>query len=241
MATPRPRILLVPSLSELEWTIRPSIEEWAEVASYEVPGAGDEPPPNVYTIESLVGRGLRELDRRGWDECVIAADEFASQVGVRIASEWSGRVAGLALGHPSLSLRREGERAPLNGPVMDAYLSLIDLDYATYARHQTQITQGAYDDELVERFMRRVPVEVVRAYMPVLTMDHDWPLEARLREVGAPLLLAKHEGCLAYTDEGFDDAVAAFPDATALAVVDKPTASPDFARALRDFCESLGS
>ena len=39
----RPRVLLVPTLTEVEWKIRPLIEEWAEVASFDAPGVGDEP------------------------------------------------------------------------------------------------------------------------------------------------------------------------------------------------------
>ena len=39
----RPRLLLVPMLTEVEWVIRPLLEEWAEVASYDAPGVGDEP------------------------------------------------------------------------------------------------------------------------------------------------------------------------------------------------------
>ena len=37
-AMDRPRVLLVPTLTEVEWKIRPLIEEWAEVASFDAPG-----------------------------------------------------------------------------------------------------------------------------------------------------------------------------------------------------------
>jgi hypothetical protein len=33
----RPRLLLVPLITELEWVIRPRLEEWAEVATFDVP------------------------------------------------------------------------------------------------------------------------------------------------------------------------------------------------------------
>ena len=36
----RPRLLLVPSFTELEWGIRPELEEWAEVVSFDCPGVG---------------------------------------------------------------------------------------------------------------------------------------------------------------------------------------------------------
>lgn len=37
----RPRILLVPNFTELEWLVKPRLEEWAEVASYDPPGVGE--------------------------------------------------------------------------------------------------------------------------------------------------------------------------------------------------------
>jgi hypothetical protein len=30
------RLLLVPSFTELEWGIRPQLEEWAEIASFDI-------------------------------------------------------------------------------------------------------------------------------------------------------------------------------------------------------------
>jgi hypothetical protein len=56
----------------------------------------------------------------------------------------------------------------------------------------------------------------------------------RLR--GLPTLLARHKGCLLFTDEGFEDAVAAFPEATAMTCAEKPGTSHEFAAALREFC-----
>ena len=52
------RILLVPSLTELEWPIRPLIEEWAEVASFDAPGVGDEPPAEGHMLHASARRGL---------------------------------------------------------------------------------------------------------------------------------------------------------------------------------------
>ena len=50
-------------------------------------------------------------------------------------------------------------------------------------------------------------------------------------------MLAKHDGCLGSTDEGFDDVVAAFPEAKTVICPDACFASPAFAEALRVFCE----
>jgi hypothetical protein len=58
-----------------------------------------------------------------------------------------------------------------------------------------------------------------------------------LREVAAPLLLTKHEGCLIFTDEGFERAVAAFPDARTLRLTEAPASNPSFGEAVRELCE----
>jgi hypothetical protein len=58
-----------------------------------------------------------------------------------------------------------------------------------------------------------------------------------LAQLECPLLFAKHEGCLGSTDEGFEDAVAAFPRAQTVSVTDAPLTSAVFADALREFCE----
>jgi hypothetical protein len=65
------------------------------------------------------------------------------------------------------------------------------------------------------------------------------PFEQLIREVDVPLFLAKHEGCLGSTEEGFEDAVAAFPTARTISVPEAPSVSRDFARALREFCEEV--
>ena len=64
-------------------------------------------------------------------------------------------------------------------------------------------------------------------------------VNAGLRALGLPLLLARHERCLLWTAEGFEAARAAFPDATCITVADKPSVSDEFAEALRRFYETL--
>jgi hypothetical protein len=56
-----------------------------------------------------------------------------------------------------------------------------------------------------------------------------------LRNLGVPLLFGKHEGCLGETDEGFEDVVAAFPEARSVSVSEAPSVSSEFAAALRSF------
>jgi hypothetical protein len=149
-------------------------------------------------------------------------------------------VAGFAFGHACLSFRHDGDRAPVNGEVVAAFRGLADKDYRAYARALTQITQNAYDDETAERYMERVPREQTLFYMPRLTeASTAESSEPFLRELDCPLLLARHEGCLAWTDEGWEDMVAAFPEATTVSMRLKPSVSPEFAAALRDFCATL--
>jgi hypothetical protein len=107
----RPHILLIPEFTELQWTIKPVLERWAEVRSFDPPGIGDEPWPRELTRQAVADRGLEELERSGWARYVIGADGWALPVAVRLAEQRAGEVEGLALGHASLSHRRQGERA----------------------------------------------------------------------------------------------------------------------------------
>ena len=235
-----PRILLVPTLTEIEWKIAPLIAEWAEVATFDAPGVGDEPPVERLTPDAIVTRGLDEIDSRGWDRCVVAGDEYGAYTAVKLAAARPESVAGLALGHACLEYRATGERAPVNGEVMRAFLSLASMDYPTYVRHLTQLTQDAFDDELADEYLRRVPQEVTLELTRMISELGREPLEPILRDLGVPLLLVKHEGCLGWTDEGYEDAVAAFPDAATLATKEKSSTDPAFVAGLREFCEGLG-
>src|SRR5262245_33256874 len=135
----------MPTLTEVEWKIRPLIEEWAEVACFDAPGVGDE-PGDEFTADSAVDRGLAELDRLGWDAFVLVGDEFGAAQGIRLAERRPGAIEAIALGHPSLSISTEGERAPLSGDVQTALIQLARTDFRSYVRALTQVTQNAYDD-----------------------------------------------------------------------------------------------
>jgi pimeloyl-ACP methyl ester carboxylesterase len=238
-AMARPRILLVPSLTELEWLIKPQLEEWAEVASFDAPGVGVEPRPETLDREAIIRRALVELERRGWDACFIAGDSWGNATAVRAANEWDGKVTGMALGHARLSDRRDGERPPVNGVVWDAMGQLLQNDYSAFVRYGlTQLTQGSIGDELAKRMLERIPMDIAQAAFETILSD-EGGIQDSLRELDSPLLFAKHESCLSATEEGFADAVAAFPRARALSVPDAPTVSPDFAAALRSFCADL--
>src|SRR3954452_11102319 len=124
----RPRLLLVPFLSELEWTIRPQLEEWADVASYNAPGVGDEPAVASLSWEALADRALIELDRQGWDSCIVCADGIQNSVAARLVQARPEAVDALALGHARLSNSTEGDRPPINGEVVAAFGQIVQQD-----------------------------------------------------------------------------------------------------------------
>jgi pimeloyl-ACP methyl ester carboxylesterase len=236
----RPRILLVPTLTQIEWKIRPLLQEWADVAAYDAPGVGDEPRPDRLTEDTVLDRGIAELDGMGWEKAVVVGDEVGAVSAARLAGRAPERVAGLALGHAALSFEREGERAAINAEVFEVLLNLARFDHRTFARAVAQSTQGAFDEDLVEGYIERVPEGIGAAYLEVVTgrMDEQH-LGELLARLDMPILIAEHRDCAMWTAEGFAEAAAALPDAMTLSTVEKPSTSPDFAEALRRLCADL--
>jgi pimeloyl-ACP methyl ester carboxylesterase len=251
----RPRLLLVPSFTELEWAIRPELEEWAEVASFDPPGVGVEPlpeglelfaeMPDPKRVEMLgrwraatVERGLRMAAERGWERYVVAVDSWGTPAAVRLAASRPEAVQGLAIGHAALSHSFEGERPPSNKAVWEAMASLMRTDREAFISHGiTQMTRGGIDDQLAEKMVARFPdTDVVVAVWESVALDPE-PIGEYLAASSVPLLFGKHEGCLGRTDEGFEDIVAAFPGARTVNCPEACQASPTFAAALREFCE----
>lgn len=237
----RPRLLLVPQVCALDWPIASQLAEWAEVATYDVPGVGDEPAAGEIGREAIARRGLEELDRRGWERSVLVADEFGVPTALLIARLRPDAVAAVALGHACVSHDIEGDRPAVNGAVLQLLVQLAQTDHRTWARHLTQVTQGAYDDELVESYLARVPPNMA-ARLGRVMQSSDRSMRQTLDDLAdreVPMLFARHEGCLMFTAEGYADAVAAYPTAHGVVTPEKPSASPAFAKALRTFCFTL--
>lgn len=229
----RPRLFLVPIWTELEFTIRPQLEEWAEVASFDPAQAA---APDELSRDKLVAAGLEELERLGWEEFFIVSDTFGTATAARIAHARRHAVRGVALGHASLSWDMDGDRPPVQRELWAALEQLMSQDSKSFVRHGlTQITQGSYDEALAEEMVRRGPVESMRAIWALTDEQHE-PIGELLREIDGPLLLAQHKGCLVFTDEGFDDLLAAFPDARSVITSRAPAGDQAFAAALQDFC-----
>jgi hypothetical protein len=247
-----PRLLLVPSFTELEWGIRPQLEGWAEVASIDMPGVGPESLPTDLAIdttraeESLsrwreagVARGLDEVDRHGWNGFVIVTDGYGAPTAVRLARARRESVLGLAIGHASLSHSTEGDRPPVRRGVWEALAQLSRQGNEAFVRYGiAQMTRGGISEEIAEQMLKRFPdMELVTAMVEALGQVGE-PIGEDLEALDVPLLLAKHEGCLGRTDEGFDDIVAAFPGAPTVICPEACTSSPTFAEALKEFCVS---
>jgi pimeloyl-ACP methyl ester carboxylesterase len=236
----RPHVLLVPDLTELEWGIKPELEEWAEVASFDCPGVGTEPPAADFGLEAIVQRALLELDRLGWDRYVLVGDGYSNAAVAEVASQRQTAVRGVALGHACLSLKSRGDRPARTPEMFPVLLQLARTDYAAFTRALTQITTGSFDEERADRLTERVPREIAVRYLESAeAMFEDVDLEPSLRQTGSPLMLVEHRGCIQWTKEGFEDALAAFPNADVARVDDKPSVSPEFAAALQSFCERL--
>lgn len=236
----------MPEFTELEWAIRPRLEEWAEVASYDAPGVGAESVSEEeldrlaadpgFRRSAIAERGLESLARRGWDSCVLVGDTGGGAAACLIARARPDAVEAIALGHACLSYETKGERSPINSEVSAAMTRLVEQDREEFIRHAlTQLTGGSYTEELAGRMLDRVPVRLLtRAWL----QGSDEGPGALLAEIDCPLLFVQHRGCLMYTDEGFEDAVEAFPRARTMSVDDKPSVSEEFAAGLREFCEA---
>jgi hypothetical protein len=189
--------------------------------------------------QAIVDRALLELDRRGWDSCVLVCDGSALPTGIHTAQARPAAVEAMALGHARLANRLGGERPTYNREVAEAFGQLAESNYKDFVRYGlTQVTHGSIGDELAERMLERVPIERGRAVWSMNLYDPE-PFDPILRELDVPFLFAKHEGCIGATEEGFQEAVAAFPEARAVSVPQAPSVSSEFAEALREFCLAL--
>jgi hypothetical protein len=231
----RPCLLLIPEFTKVQWAIRPELEEWADIASYDPPGVGGEPLDGPLTRKAIADRGLREIESLGWEKFFVVADGWAIAPAVRLAEQVPGRIMGLALGHARLSDRTEGPRAPTSKAVYEGMTELIDKDAIAFVRHGiVQSTRGSVDEDLAKEMVERFPEEVIRAGWRELTRDEEFG--DRLHALGLPMLLGKHQECLMSTEEGFQDAVAAFPDARTVATGGACCVDAAFAEALHSFC-----
>jgi hypothetical protein len=126
--------------------------------------------------------------------------------------------------------------------VLETFGSMIRTSYRAYARALSQLTKGSYDDDFVERYIARVPQDLMAEYEKHIQVDlPEERVERTLGRLDVPLLLAEHRECLLWTHEGFQDITAEFPDARTCACTEKPSVSPVFADALHDLCRTVAA
>jgi hypothetical protein len=117
---------------------------------------------------------------------------------------------------------------------------LMKSDYDSFVRYGiTQFTQGGFDEEMAGRMIERFPPAEVASEVWEMLIQQSEPIGDLLGQLEMPLLLAKHQDCLVFTAEGYEDAVTAFPAAHQVTVNKPSSASDEFAAALREFCESV--
>ena len=239
----RPRLLLVPQLTELEWLIRDDLETWADVATYDAPGVGDEPPVDDFGSAAVARRGLEEVQRCGWDSYFVVADEFGVAAATHLAIEAGDAVQGIALGHARLSNSLSGDRPTVNREIHEACVHLMRTDQRTFVRQLFRLTggeagKGGFTEAIVEQYIERVPMQLDETFWETRSFEGE-RIGERMSQLDVPMMLARHNGCLLFTEEGFEDAVAAFPDATTLKCEEKPGTDVSFSRALRAFCSDV--
>ena len=246
----RPRILLVPQFTELEWGIRPLLEAWADTASFDAPGVGDEQiteqeidgmrDGSLRLRDLLVRRGLEEADRRRWSSYYIVGDAWSTAPAAAIAAERAGSVRGLALGHATVTYSMGGDRPAVSREVWAAMRQLLRQDHDQFLRHGiVQMTRGSVDDETAGDMIARFPDQDFMELVWQSLESDDSPLEELLNRFGGPLLLIQHVGCLSFTEEGFADATAAFPGASVDRLPTAIGAAPEFDSILRRFCDDV--
>ncbi len=124
--------------------------------------------------------------------------------------------------------------------VYAALSELISNTPLSFIRHGiVQSTAGSIDEALAEEMIQRFPAELIQAGWRQLTRAEEFA--ADLRTVDLPMLFGKHEGCLMSTDEGYEDAIKAFPDARRVMTQNACCVDPGFAEALRVFCEEVAT
>jgi pimeloyl-ACP methyl ester carboxylesterase len=238
----RPRILLCPQFTEVEWAIVPQLSDWAEVATFDAPGVGEEEPAEGGMDElvrsAVVDRALREVDGQGWDSYFVAGDAWGTATAVRIAAARPDQVLGIAIGHATVDYSSEGERPAVNGELVAAMTQLLSSDYDSFVRYGlTQFTQGGFDEDTARRMVERFPRMETASRVWEMLVARPEPIGEMLAQLEVPMLFAKHDGCLVFTPEGFEEVASAFPDATTVSVQTACSASEEFADALRGFCE----
>jgi hypothetical protein len=130
----------------------------------------------------------------------------------------------------------------VNGEVTAVMTQLLRTDFDSFVRYGlVQFTQGGFDEEIAQRMVERFPPAEIAAEVWEMQTGRPEPIGELLAQLEVPLLIAKHDGCLVFTAEGYEDLVAQFPEASQTTIKTASSASEEFADALREFCEGVGA
>lgn len=230
----RARLLYVPIFAAFEaGQLRQAIGGWADVESYDGPGAGSRVDEKPGGPEDMAAAGAARLDELGWDRCVLVCDSHAQPSGIELAVR-DPRVAAIAISHPAPRYSVEGERPALNAAVYDTAEQMLAADYRSFGHALTQLTQGSIDAEWIDSFIEQVPRAT--AYRRTAALKETVDLVPRLAGEDVEILLAGHRDCLMWTPEGLEDAAAAVPDAQVMQCDTVPLGDPSYHAALRELC-----
>jgi hypothetical protein len=232
----RARLLFVPIFAAFEAVpFAEANAAWADVQSFDTPGAASRRDEPAGSVEDAARAGSGRLDELRWESCVVVCDSHAQAAGIELALA-DPRVKGICISHAAARYSTGGDRAAINPGVHAAAGQLLDTDLRSFARALTQLTQGAIDEEWADRFVEEVPRETVREGIGQLVGQE---LASRLGGWDGQALLGLHEGCLMWTREGFEDAVAAVPGAATVECGEVPLNDQRFRDAARALCERV--
>ena len=231
----RPRILFVPIAAAIEVDHIAPGYDWAELTSFDAPGAGANRELKPRGVAGVVEAAVARLDSVGWRRCTVLTESHGQAAAIELALQHPDRVAALALGHAAAHYRIGGERSAMVPSVHDAAGQLLETDYRSFARAITQLTQGLLDDAYVDAWIDAVPQPVIYDLLRELSVREP-ELVTRLAGRDLPVVLGQHRGCVMWSPESFEDACAALPDATQVVCEGIPSKDPAFIEAVRDLC-----
>ena len=229
----RPRILFVPIFAAFEAIpFTEQASDWADVESFDGPGSGSRREAPAGGIEDVARAAAERLDELGWDRCVLVCDSHAQAAAVELALT-DPRVAGICISHAASRYTTDGDRPTLNAAVHAAAGQLLESDMRSFGHALTQLTQGIIDEPWVERFLEEVPRKTAAERTGQLDGRE---LASRLANWKGEVLFGLHHGCLLWTREGFDDAVAAVPRAATIECDEVPLSDERFIDEVRELC-----
>lgn len=229
----RPRILFMPITAAFEAERFAGFVDWAEIESFDSPGAGARKGEEPAGVQGVVQAALEHLDELGWDRFTLVCDSHAQAAGIELALTRPDRIEVLAIGHAAARYSLGEDRPAIIPAMHDVAEQLLETDYRSFARAVTQMTQGLADERFVEAWIEAVPQRVTQSVLGDLA-NRQPELVARLQGTSIPTVLGEHRGCVMWTEQSFADAVDALPDAHVVTSDGIPVHDPEFLRILRE-------